>query len=80
MILTILSKEKTIFDDTIESVLVMSHAGPFEIKQNHAPLIGMVYDHVIIKKNSGQETISIGLSILEVSDNCVSILLASDDL
>jgi F-type H+-transporting ATPase subunit epsilon len=73
--LEIVTPEKKIFDDSVDSVTVPTASGDAGILPNHAPLISALKPGILSYSNkgtTGQMVVSGGF--VEVSDNAVSVL------
>lgn len=73
--LEIVTPEKSVFSDTVESVSVPTISGEIGILTNHAPLISGLKSGVLsYLKNGAIERMVVAGGFVEVSDNKVSIL------
>ena len=74
--LSIVTPEKTIFDEKVESLIAPGTLGYLGVLAHHAPLMtGLVAGKLTIRKADGQtETIAISGGFLEVSRNKATIL------
>lgn len=73
--LEIVTPEKSVFSDTVESVNVPTTSGEIGILTNHAPLISGLKSGVLsYLKNGATERMVVAGGFVEVSDNKVSIL------
>lgn len=73
--LEIVTPEKKVFDDTVDSVTVPTASGDAGILPNHAPLISALRPGILTYSNkgtTGQMVVSGGF--MEVSNNAVSVL------
>jgi len=73
--LEIVTPEKKVFDDTVDSVTVPTASGDAGILPNHAPLISALRPGILTYSNKGgtsQMVVSGGF--MEVSNNAVSVL------
>lgn len=74
----ILTPEKPIFKDNVESVTVPGTKGSFQVLKDHAPLMSTLDIGVItIKKNNEKSYFSTGGGSIEVLKNKVTILADS---
>lgn len=73
--LEIVTPEKKVFSDTVDSVTVPTEAGEVGILNNHAPLISTLKAGVLsYTRGSASERMVIAGGFLEVSQNKISIL------
>ena len=73
--LEIVTPEKSVFSDTVDSVSVPTVSGEIGILTNHAPLISGLKSGVLsYSKNGATERMVVAGGFVEVSDNKVSIL------
>ncbi len=73
--LEIVTPEKSVFSDTVESVSVPTTSGEIGILTNHAPLISGLKSGVLsYSKNGVVERMVVAGGFIEVSDNKVSVL------
>lgn len=73
--LEIVTPEKSVFSDTVESVSVPTVSGEIGILTNHAPLISALKSGVLsYSRNGATERMVVAGGFVEVSDNKVSIL------
>lgn len=73
--LEIVTPEKSVFSDTVESVNIPTPSGEIGILTNHAPLISNLKSGVLSYLKSGAvERMVVAGGFVEVSDNKVSIL------
>ncbi len=78
MKLSILTPEKQLFDGEVTSVKVPGSRGPFEILNNHAPVVSsLAKGEVLIKTSNGEETFNIENGFVEVLNNNISLLVQS---
>ncbi|MEJ2103321.1 MAG: F0F1 ATP synthase subunit epsilon [Ignavibacteriaceae bacterium] len=76
--LEIITPEKPVFKDQIESVTIPGTIGSFQILKNHAPLISSFEIGLIkIKKNSNDSYYTTSGGTVEVNDNKVLVLADS---
>ena len=76
--LEIITPEKSVFKDQIESVTIPGTIGSFQILKNHAPLISSFEVGLIkIKKNSNDSYYTTSGGTVEVNDNKVLVLADS---
>jgi F-type H+-transporting ATPase subunit epsilon len=76
--LEIITPEKLVFKDQIESVTIPGTIGSFQILKNHAPLISSFEIGLIkIKKNSADSFYTTSGGTVEVNDNKVLVLADS---
>jgi F-type H+-transporting ATPase subunit epsilon len=73
--LEIVTPEKKVFDETVDSVTVPTATGEVGILANHAPLISALRSGILTYSNKGaSEKLIISGGFVEVSANKVSIL------
>ena len=73
--LEIVTPEKKVFDETVDSVTVPTATGEVGILPNHAPLISSLKSGILAVANKGaSEQMGVSGGFVEVSDNKVSIL------
>ena len=73
--LEIVTPEKKVFSDTVDSVTVPTESGEVGILNNHAPLISTLKAGVLSYTRGGtNERMVVAGGFLEVSDNNVSVL------
>ena len=76
--LEIITPEKSVFKDQIESVTIPGTIGSFQILKNHAPLISSFEVGLIkIKKESNDSYYTTSGGTVEVNDNKVLVLADS---
>jgi F-type H+-transporting ATPase subunit epsilon len=75
--LTITRVDGPVFDGSVISVVVPSHAGQLELLANHEPLIAPLKAGILSLKHQdgGVETIELKMGTLEVSNNHATILM-----
>ena len=72
--LKIVSPEKVVFDDVVESVVVPGTMGQFEILDHHAPIISTLEKgNVVYKTNEGEQTFAITGGFVTVKKNQVNV-------
>lgn len=75
MRLNIVTPEKLAFSDEIDSVVVPGGEGELGILPAHAPIVTTLKPGELRYLKAGQETsLAIGTGIVEVSDDCVSVI------
>ena len=73
--LEIVTPEKKVFDETVESVTVPTATGEAGILPNHAPLISALKPGILSYTNKGTiEKLAVAGGFVEVSGNQVSIM------
>lgn len=73
--LEIVTPEKKVFDDSVESVTVPTASGEAGILPNHAPLISALKPGILSYTNKGMtERLAVSGGFVEVSSNQVSVL------
>jgi len=73
--LEIVTPEKKVFDDDVDSVTVPTATGEAGILPNHAPLISALKPGVLSYSNKGTvERLAVAGGFVEVSNNQVSVL------
>lgn len=73
--LEIVTPEKMVFSDTVESVTVPTASGEVGILSNHAPLISSLKPGILtIIKSGASERMVVSGGFIEVSSNKVSVL------
>ncbi len=73
--LEIVTPEKKVFDDTVDSVTVPTATGEVGILPNHAPLISSLKSGILSYTNKGlSEKMVVSGGFVEVSANQVSVL------
>ena len=73
--LEIVTPEKKVFDETVETVTIPTPSGEIGILPNHAPLISSLKPGILSYSHRGtSERMVIAGGFIEVSDNKVSIL------
>ncbi len=78
MKLEILTPDKKIFDDVVNSVTVPGKQGSFEILKNHAPIISTLDDgKVIIRTSQSETSLNISGGVVEVINDSIIILAES---
>jgi len=76
--LEVLTPEKLIFNEKVESVTVPGTKGRFQVLKDHAPLISTIDIGVIdLKKNNERDHFTTGGGTIEVLKNKVTILVDS---
>ena len=75
MKLTILTPDTQLFEGDITSVNVPGVKAPFEVLNNHGPIVSALEKgDITVKTSSGVETFAIETGFIEVLNNNVSIL------
>ena len=73
--LEIVTPEKKVFDETVDSVSIPTSSGDVGIMTNHAPMISALRSGILTYVKSGQsEKMVISGGFVEISNNKVSIL------
>ena len=73
--LEIVTPEKKVFDETVDSVTVPTASGEAGILPNHAPLISALKPGILSYSNKGTiERLAVSGGFVEVSSNQVSVL------
>ncbi len=73
--LEIVTPEKKVFDDSVDSVTVPTASGEAGILPNHAPLISALKPGILSYSNKGViERLAVAGGFVEVSSNQVSVL------
>ena len=73
--LEIVTPEKKVFDETVDSVTVPTATGEVGILPNHAPLISSLKSGILSYSNKGaSEKLVVSGGFVEVSTNTVSVL------
>ena len=73
--LEIVTPEKKVFDETVDSVTVPTASGEAGILPNHAPLISALKPGILSYSNKGAtERLAVGAGFVEVSSDQVSVL------
>ena len=73
--LEIVTPEKKVFDETVDSVTVPTASGEAGILPNHAPLISALKPGILSYSNKGvTERLAVSAGFVEVSSNKVSVL------
>ena len=79
--LEIITPEKVIYKDTIDSITVPGTQGGFQVLKDHAPLISTLEIGIItVKKNGSTNYYTTGGGTIEVLNNKVLILADSVEL
>lgn len=72
--LKIVSPEKIVFDDIIESIIVPGTMGQFEILEHHAPIISSLEKGVVTyKTKEGKQSVNINAGFVAVKKNEVNL-------
>ena len=75
MKLTILTPDTQLFEGDIKSVNVPGVKAPFEVLNNHAPIVSALEKgEITVKTPGGTETFAIESGFIEVLNNNISIL------
>ncbi len=73
--LEIITPEKTLYNDTVDEVIIPTQTGEIAVLPNHIPLVSQVSDgELIIKKNNSEQSLAISGGFVEITQNNVSIL------
>lgn len=76
--LEIVTPEKKVFDDSVDSVTVPTASGEAGILPNHAPLVSALKPGILSYSNKGNvERLAVSGGFVEVSSNRVSVLTDS---
>ena len=76
--LEIVTPEKKVFDDSVDSVTVPTASGEAGILPNHAPLVSALKPGILSYSNKGTvDKLAVSGGFVEVSSNKVSILTDS---
>lgn len=79
--LEILTPEKTVYKDSIDSITVPGTSGSFQVLKNHAPIISSFEIGVItVKKNSTTNNFTTSGGTVEVEKNKILLLTDSIEL
>jgi len=75
--LTILTPEKTLFNDQVESVALPGAYSPFTAFPNHAPMISSLQAGGVVGyvREGKRETLAVEGGVVKVLNNCVTILV-----
>lgn len=79
MRVTIVSPEKTLYQDEAESVIVPGGMGAFEVLANHAPIISNLTKGIVCVKGTTPFQLQIKGGFIEVTRNNVSICVEVKD-
>lgn len=72
--LKIVSPERVVYDDVIDSVVVPGTLGQFEILENHAPIISTLEKgQVRFRTPQGEQTLDITTGFVTVKKNQVNV-------
>ena len=76
--LEIVTPEKKVFDETVDTVTIPTGSGEIGIMPNHAPLISTIRPGVLSYTNRGAtEKLAVAGGFVEISNNKVSVLADS---
>ena len=76
MKLEIISPEKTYFKGEVDSVTLPSVMGPFQILNNHAPLISLLTKGMLVFSTNGHiKEMEITDGFVEVSNNNITVCI-----
>jgi F-type H+-transporting ATPase subunit epsilon len=76
MKLEIISPEKSYFKGEVDSVTLPGYMGPFQILNNHAPLISLLTKGMLIFTTEGHiKEMEITDGFVEVSNNNISVCI-----
>lgn len=70
---TIVSPERTLFDATVDCVLVPGELGQFEVLVHHAPIISSLTAGEVVCRGVEDFSLSIQSGFIEVKDNVVTL-------
>ena len=74
MKLKIVSPERVVYDDVIDSIVVPGTLGQFEILENHAPIISTLEKgQVRFRTPQGEQTLDITTGFVTVKKNQVNV-------
>lgn len=80
MKLQILTPDKSVFDGEVEALLVPGTAGPFEILNDHAPILSTLTSGEVLIRANGKETYyTISGGFVEFHQNVAVVLAESAD-
>ena len=72
--LQIVSPERVVYDDVIDSIVVPGTLGQFEILENHAPIISTLEKgQVRFRTPQGEQTLDITTGFVTVKKNQVNV-------
>ena len=72
--LKIVSPERVVYDDVIDSIVVPGTVGQFEILENHAPIISTLEKgQVRFRTPQGEQTLDITTGFVTVKKNQVNV-------
>ncbi|MCI6472689.1 MAG: ATP synthase F1 subunit epsilon [Bacteroidales bacterium] len=72
--LKIVSPERVVYDDVIDSIVVPGTLGQFEILENHAPIISTLEKgQVRFRTPQGEQTLDITTGFVTVKKNQVNV-------
>ena len=72
--LKIVSTERVVYDDVIDSIVVPGTLGQFEILENHAPIISTLEKgQVRFRTPQGEQTLDITTGFVTVKKNQVNV-------
>ena len=72
--LKIVSPERVVYDDVIDSIVVPETLGQFEILENHAPIISTLEKgQVRFRTPQGEQTLDITTGFVTVKKNQVNV-------
>ncbi len=75
MNLSILTPDQELFSGEVTAVNVPGTKGPFQVLNNHAPIVSSLEKgEVVVKTSGGEEKFSIESGFIEVLNNNISIL------
>ena len=74
----IVSPEKVLYSEEVESVQVPGTKGRFEILVNHAPIISSLTEGIIISRGKKDFSLEIKGGFLEMSANRVTICVETE--
>ena len=76
--LQVVTASETVYDGMVSYVSIPLENGSIGVLANHAPLIGAVADGTVLARGeSGEEKITVGIGVANVTHNEVRILVRS---
>ena len=76
--LQIVTSGGVVFDQMVSSVTLPLTNGSAGILGDHAPMLGAVTDGVVVcRSESGEHAIAVGIGVVNVADNNVTVLVRS---
>lgn len=72
----LISPEKRVMDEDVESVLVTGSDGQFEILSGHAPMVGAISPGVLkVRKDGNRRLFAVGGGIVEVNKGAATVMV-----